>query len=492
MQNFKAIVERDNLAIKTWLIIGKGPSYSDLSKYKISDFVSVALNHVIAEQTVDFSHIIDFDVIDAVADSIDQNARYLVMPFYPHVENVSGKKSLHDYISTHSLFKKLDSEKRLLWYNSSTAKVAKKGGEIIPVQYFSADAVVALLAYSGVDQIKSIGVDGGINYASNFDKSTLLSNNQSSFNMQFRAIAKTILTTGVSYMPISENGPIKVYVGTAPEQMLAVKVLEYTIKIHASMDIEVFPMCEADVKLPVPKDPEKRPRTPFSFQRFLIPKFNDFKGKAIYVDSDMMVFTDIKKLWSKEMEEADVLSAWEESEAGRKPQFSVMLMDCDKLKWDIFDIVKKLDSGELDYSDLMYEMKIAKKVSMTIEKEWNSLENYEEGVTNLLHYTDMNKQPWISRKNPLSGIWVEALWNAVKDGWISKNYILTEVKSGNVRPSLYYQIIKKKLNVNKMRKKSKILDKHFIPPHRILFENKQYSFLDRIYNKIIFFWLKFL
>ena len=489
MKNFRSIVETNNLTTKPWLIIGKGPSYADLDKYQVGDYILLALNHIVAEQKVDFSHITDFDVIDSVEDAIDQNAKYLIMPYYPHVNNIPGKKSLQDYVSEHNLLKKLDSEGRLLWYNSSIAKNAKEGGPIIPVKYFSADAVVALLAYSGVKQIKSIGIDGGVDYASNFNKDTLLANGRPSFDIQFQAIAKTILKTGVSYMPISEKEPIKVYVGTAPEQMLAVKVLEYTIKKHASTAVEVFPMCEAEIEVPMPKDPKNRPKTPFSFQRFFIPELNNYTGRAIYVDSDMIVFTDIRKLWSKEMDDADVLAAWEKSDTGRKPQFSVMLMDCDKLKWNVADIVQMLDEGKLDYEGLMYEMKVAKKVSPTIEREWNSLEHYEEGVTNLLHYTDMNKQPWLSRKNPISYIWVEELRNAVKDSFISKDYVLAEVKAGNVRPSLYYLVAKKRLSTYEIRKKGAILDRHFIPPHRILFKKEKYTLFDRIYNKVVFLFL---
>src|SRR5690606_29185021 len=125
---------------------------------------------------------------------------------------------------------------------------------------------------------------------------------------------------------------------------------------------DVFPLFQSKTRIPMPKDPKNKPRTPFSFQRFLIPELKNFKGRAIYLDSDMQVFKDIKDLWTRPMDDCDVLSAFEASETGRRPQFAVMLMDCEKLKWSIQDIVARLDSGELNYEQLMYHMAMAKKV----------------------------------------------------------------------------------------------------------------------------------
>ena len=58
-----------------------------------------------------------------------------------------------------------------------------------------------------------------------------------------------------------------------------------------------MPLHEATIPIPTPATPANRPRTPFSFQRFLIPELCGFKGRGIYVDSDMQVFEDIRGLW---------------------------------------------------------------------------------------------------------------------------------------------------------------------------------------------------
>ena len=51
---------------------------------------------------------------------------------------------------------------------------------------------------------------------------------------------------------------------------------------------------------------ENRPRTPFSFQRFLIPELCGYSGKAIYLDADMQVFRDIRELWNYDFSGCDL------------------------------------------------------------------------------------------------------------------------------------------------------------------------------------------
>ena len=61
-------------------------------------------------------------------------------------------------------------------------------------------------------------------------KSTLLSNNQESFDIQFDGIIRAINKYNLNFSTIDDCEPIKVYIGSQEEQMLAVKVLEYSIK----------------------------------------------------------------------------------------------------------------------------------------------------------------------------------------------------------------------------------------------------------------------
>jgi len=473
-----------------WLIIGKGPSFERLIDFDISGFKTMSLNHIVEKMQVDVAHITDWDVFDACHESVYKNAKYLVMPLYPHINNRPGEQSLYQLAATNSCLMQLNEEGRLLWYSSSlAADRCKENVPTIPVRYFSADAAVALLAYSGVKILRTVGIDGGTQYSSSFNhlnEKTLLANGQPSFDLQFLAIAETLTKTGAKMYPLTENGPIKVYVGSQKEQMLAVKVLEYSIKRHASISVDVFPMHESNITIPTPKDKANHPRTPFSFQRFLIPELNGHKGKAIYVDSDMQVFTDIRDLWQRDMGDADIFSAWEPGDTHRIPQYSVMLLDCEKLKWDIKEVVHLLDTGALDYEKLMYQMQVAKKVSPVIEFEWNSLERFEEGKTKLIHYTDMNIQPWINRNNPLSKIWIREMRECIKNGFITEAFLKNEIAAGHVRPSLWLQYKKRRLDSVRRSKLARLLDFCFIPPHEKLFYNKRIGSFGRLYNRLIY------
>ena len=471
---------------KPWLILGKGPTYSLKEQYDLSQFNILALNHVVRDQKVRLSHAIDFDVVESCIDTIIENAEFLVVPFYPHINNSPSQHSIEELIKENEKLLGLSNSGRLLWYYKSPFDVGTKealekrtrqlmleelenGFPIVPVHYFSAEAGVNLLAMAGITKIRTLGIDGGTSYSNKFDDikdKTLLANGQKTFSLQFRCIAQTIINKNMDYAPLNLETPIRIFVGSMEEQMVSTKVLEYSIKKHCSMSVDVFPLFKSGIEVPMPKDPANRPRTPFSFQRFFIPQLKNFKGRAIYMDSDMHVFADIKELWSRDMGDADVLAAYEADGTGRKPQFAVMLMDCEKLKWSVVDIVKKLDTGELTYETLMFNMAMAKKVDPVVEREWNSLEYYEEGKTCNLHYTDMNSQPWLTFDNKYTTLWVKELAEAIDNNFILIDYVKQHVRQSSVRPSLLFQLKYRAYNSVDISKMARRMDNYFVPPHR--------------------------
>lgn len=237
----------------------------------------------------------------------------------------------------------------------------------------------------------------------------------------------------------SNGNEVRVFVAATPAEWLPMRILEFSIREHTRLPVSVRAIYEFERPIPEPRDVANRPRTPFSFQRFLIPELCGFSGRAIYCDADMQLFQDISKLWNFPLHDCD-LQTVEEAGNGRRGQFSVMLMDCARLRWRIEEIVARLDAGELDYAGLMYEMRVAEKVGRRIPAAWNSLERHEEGKTALLHYTDMNIQPWAAIGNPLGHLWVACLRRAITSGFISQADLQREVEAGHVRPSLKAQL----------------------------------------------------
>ena len=264
----------------------------------------------------------------------------------------------------------------------------------------------------------------------------------------------------------SEEAPIRVYVGSQDAQMLAVKVLEFSIRRHTDAEVVVFPLHEARIEFPMPRDARNRPRTPFSFQRFYIPQLQGHRGRAIYLDSDMQVFRDLREVWNLPFDGADLLAAREPGDSGRRPQFSVMLLNCDELDWNLTNIVAALDRGELTYETLMYDMAVARKVRAAIDPSWNSLERYVPGETGLLHYTDMPTQPWVSSDNPNGSLWMRDLLEAVEQGFITRPYLEDQIRRGFVRPTLLYQLDQKLTDSRQLPRDAKALDRAFVAPYK--------------------------
>ena len=263
------------------------------------------------------------------------------------------------------------------------------------------------------------------------------------------------------------NDTVRVFVAATPVEWLPMRVLEFSIKETAACSVDVAPLYKFQRAIPVPRAVVNRPRTPFSFQRFLIPELCGFSGKAIYLDADMQVFQDIAELWACDFNGHDLLTVGEGGQ-GRRGQFSVMLLDCAELSWHIEDIVRALDDGTLGYAELMYEMKVACRIGYNIPAVWNSLEHYCAGDTCLLHYTDMPTQPWVSCYNPLGHLWLACLRRAIAAGFIVDSDITREISSGHVRPSLVEELS----NPNCARSVLARFDKDFSPPFKSIESGK--------------------
>ena len=425
---------------KPWLLLGKGPTFRKIQNVNTDEFHICTLNHVIREIPATVAHIIDIDVVADCAEAIDAHARYLVMPHRPHLKCSPTDKTIFQFVSEIPILRKLENEGRLVWYNLSTSKKDPHGDSpVVQVKFFSAEAALNVLATCGVKVVRSLGVDGGATYSNAFSdlkEKTLLANGHSTFDKQFEGIAATIRKTGIFYAPLHVKAPIRVFVGADRAQMAGVKVLEYSIKRFATATVDVVPI--DDRQIPVPKNPANRSKTGFSFSRFHIPELCNYCGKAIYLDADMQLFADIMKLWEWPFEGADVLYSEQAFDRGRIPQYSVLLLNCDNLSWNVREIVRGLDNGRYDYKQLMRDFCVVRpeKKRASLPYEWNSLEYYEPGKTCLIHYTDMPTQPWVSNRNKYGQLWYDCLRMAIKENFISRDFVYDEIARGNVSPEL--------------------------------------------------------
>jgi lipopolysaccharide biosynthesis glycosyltransferase len=245
------------------------------------------------------------------------------------------------------------------------------------------------------------------------------------------------------------TGAIDVFVGADRSQLLAVAVLENSIRRHTLRPVRVCPLIDLD--LPEPRDVRQGSRTNFSFARFAIPELAGYAGKALYLDADMLVFRDIGELWDipfdgasiviqEELPEHAVTHRKQGAPARRVKQCSVMLIDCARARWNVRDIVAGLD-GRYTYEQLMYELCILpeREIRYAVPFAWNSLEHFDS-ETRLIHYTDMDTQPWVSALNRNGRLWMEEVRLMLSTGALGWADLRTEIDLGYFRPSLLHEL----------------------------------------------------
>lgn len=459
-----------------WLVLGKGPSFSRHRDFDLTGYKILSLNHVVREVAVDVAHIIDIEVVADLDSALEANAKYVVMPWFPHHQFKAGSRTLEQYLSDFDVLESLNNQERLFWYDLDTGP--SRHGEISPVvvSNFSSEAAIALLVKSGSSTIFTLGVDGGTAYDKAFSDiqgKTRLANNQLSFDSQFVRFAEIIRRYQVKLAPLGEECPITIFIGASEREWLPAKVLEYSIVKHSSMTTKCHLLYQSKIDIPKPQRADCQSKTPFSFQRFLIPELKGFSGKAIYLDSDMLVTDDISQLWRLDLhvdshldfEQCDLFCVKAATEYQSQSQFAVMLLNCEKLRWRIADLIKLLDDGTYSYSDLMHKMKAAPNYKAVISPQWNSLDLYEPGITSLLHFTDMTQQPWLSNHSPEEEIWLIYLIEAINSDFITFKQIQEQISNGNVRPSLLKQLLAC-LEDRTLPTSERIeLDLDFKPPH---------------------------
>lgn len=444
MLELKDWIQKSRFADKPWLVLGKGPSFSRRSEFKLDDYNTLAINHVVREQKVNIAHMNDIDVVEACRNELLTNCDWLIMPAVPNVKcSPSQYMTMQDWLQCLPVLSELDRLGKLVVYNFS--HLPDGDAWTIDAQYFSSESALGILGRMAVKTVRSLGVDGGRNYSGTFadlSQDTLLVNGQPSFDLQFERLDAIAARYEIDYAPLIK--PMLIYVGMDESQVVATKVLEYSIHKYATRPARVIPMLNLPYKLP--KDKKNLPRTGFSFHRFTIPALCNYSDRALYLDADMQVFSDIAELWDIPFNQQRVLctyqklpEAWKNhAPAHEGRQYSVMLLDCPRLNWKIEEIIDGLNTGKFTYENLMFELCLVKpdEIEDRIPPEWNCLEHYTEGVSKLVHYTMIDTQPWAQVGNPLENVWMNGFREAYKAGYVTDDMVADGIDKGHLRPLL--------------------------------------------------------
>ncbi|PJX24320.1 glycosyl transferase [Psychrobacter sp. L7] len=196
------------------------------------------------------------------------------------------------------------------------------------------------------------------------------------------------------------NEIVKVFVGCDPnnsdlEQMM---VLDYSIKKHTSMAVEIVWMqLSSDPDSFWYSNPEKgegwdtqKWATPFSGFRWAIPEYCDFKGRAIYMDADMVVLSDLNDLWSHPIEGQCVVAAKTKDAITR---LCTCVWDCQKAQ-NVLMPVSQLKADPEGHDKLMKQFKERPELITPYIDSYNCIdgEDLEIKDIKILHYSDMGTQ----------------------------------------------------------------------------------------------------
>jgi hypothetical protein len=420
-----------------WLILGTGPSFAFRKSYDLSGYHLFCLNHVVREQAVLVAHVIDLDVVQACADVLEHHARFLVMPWYPHVENRPGSLSLEELQRNVPLLRRLAEAGRLLWYDLSSSPVRRSAWPVVQATYFSAEAALSLLALAGARRVRTLGVDGGTDYSSDFDdlrQKTLLANGRASFDLQFEGFARTILGTGVDVAPLNVPSPVRIYVAHTPAETLPVAVLRHSIRRRSSLSVEF---------LTLPTD---------------APPLPDEMGPAIVLSPRAHCVADVRPLWMGQAGEGEVVLPACPPRRGDVGIGLVLLGP--GIGSEVAHLATLLRAG-VSAAPLLAVLRAPTRTGLP--PVWNPDARYHPDRSRFVHYPQDGSEPWLSRVHPLGYLWVRELLDGVARGFITAELVAAEIRRGYVRPSLAYQVehmVEEPLLVPRV---ARVLDQGFRP-----------------------------
>ena len=188
---------------------------------------------------------------------------------------------------------------------------------------------------------------------------------------------------------------IKIFIGTSAnnDDTPAEQVLEATIRRYASEPVEIIWMRQSDDITSIYHGWNTLTwGTQFSGFRWVIPHACNFKGRAIYLDVDMLNFRDIAELFNTDMNGNALLI--KRNENGNGWLSSVMLIDCEKIKplMPSLDVIKQWNNiNKPDGIIKAFEGAIGE-----LDARWNMRDNHPLDIddTWILHYTTIPTQPW--------------------------------------------------------------------------------------------------
>jgi len=193
---------------------------------------------------------------------------------------------------------------------------------------------------------------------------------------------------------------IRIFVGCDPnncdlEQMM---VLHYSIQKHSSQPFEITWMqlshdpnsaWHSDQKTGSGWHTENW-STPFSGFRWAIPEFCTFRGRAIYMDADVIVLCDVAELWLHPMHDDAIVVAKGGSSSAR---LCTSVWDCEKAR-SYLPPLREIQADAASHKKLMQLIKERPQLIQPYLDSYNNIDGEDLPIERIkiLHYSDMGTQ----------------------------------------------------------------------------------------------------
>lgn len=181
------------------------------------------------------------------------------------------------------------------------------------------------------------------------------------------------------------NETIRVFIGCSAngEDAESQMVLEHSIHKHCSAPVEIVWMNHRNMS----GWDGSAWNTPFSGFRWAVPELCDFKGQAIYLDSDVIVNADLKELWDIDWNEQAIIMM----KGDRKT--CVSKWHCERAKKYITPI-SVLKQDPRSHKRLSKGVQMNEHLQQRFDSEWNNLDGEDSEIDNIkiLHYTNVRTQ----------------------------------------------------------------------------------------------------
>ena len=231
-----------------------------------------------------------------------------------------------------------------------------------------------------------------------------------------------------------DKDDVRVFIGSGEASLLERKVLIYSLRKHTQrkLDVYVFNGTHNAVERN-DEPPELAPMslrvkyhnaTEFSLYRYIIPELCEHQGRAIYLDSDMVCFDDIGKLYDTPLNNYDFLARPGSLGDSKNETWglSAMLINCAVCHFDLEQIFDEIDAGLYTYQDLArvsptFQTHHPQKIG-EMDRRWNTFDYYDDD-TAIIHYTQLYTQPWKYPNHPYGEIWFQYFNDAREAGLVS-------------------------------------------------------------------------